>query len=76
MEDDDVIEDYDIPEDDDVEDIPKEEEEEEVEQKYDEETQKLVDGEAIFSLHVYRDWSFNIIVSQTSNMILHAQTAL
>ncbi|XP_042879152.1 glucosidase 2 subunit beta-like isoform X2 [Penaeus japonicus] len=44
MEDDDVIEDYDIPEDDDVEDIPKEEEEEEVEQKYDEETQKLVDA--------------------------------
>ncbi|XP_063607368.1 glucosidase 2 subunit beta-like isoform X1 [Penaeus indicus] len=44
MEEDDGIEDYDLPEDDDAEDIPKEEEEEEIDQKYDEETQKLVDA--------------------------------
>ncbi|XP_027207664.2 glucosidase 2 subunit beta isoform X2 [Penaeus vannamei] len=44
MEEDDGIEDYDLPEDDDVEDIPKEEEEEEIDQKYDDETQKLVDA--------------------------------
>lgn len=49
MEEDDGIEDYDLTEDDDVEDIPKEEEEEEIDQKYDEDTQKLVDGKGFFS---------------------------
>lgn len=53
MEEDDGIEDYDLPEDDDVEDIPKEEEEEEIDQKYDDETQKLVDGKANSIFCVY-----------------------